>query len=82
MVGGIGCGSSQTPQTFTTILLSVAEWFFFKSSEHALHPAQKLFLRKIGIKSANQFAPLQYYYFIMVLLPSNFSKKNIVNTYS
>lgn len=57
MVGGIGCGSRQTPQTFTTMLLSVAEWLFFKSSEHLFQPAQKLFLRKIGIKIAKQFAP-------------------------
>jgi hypothetical protein len=57
VVGGIGCGSRQTPQTFTIMLLSVAEWFFFKSSEHFLHPAQTLFWRKIGIKIAKQFAP-------------------------
>jgi len=45
----------RAPQTFTIMLLSVAEPFLSKPFEYLLHPAQKLLLEKMGIKVTKQF---------------------------
>jgi hypothetical protein len=45
----------RAPQTFTIMLLSVAEPFLSKPFEYLLHPAQKLLLEKMGTKVTKQF---------------------------
>jgi hypothetical protein len=51
----------RAPQTFTIMLLSVAERFLSKPFEHLLHPAQKLSLGKMVIKIPKQInRPLKY----------------------
>ncbi len=44
----------RVPQTFTIMLLSVAERFLSKPFENLLPPAQKLLLGKMAIKSPKQ----------------------------
>jgi hypothetical protein len=51
----------RVPQTFTIMLLCVAERFLSNPLENLLHPAQKLLLGKMEIKTTKQFGrPLQY----------------------
>ncbi len=51
----------RAPQTFTIMLLSVAERFLSKPFEHLLHPAQKLSLGKMGFMVSKQTnRPLKY----------------------
>jgi len=61
----------RAPQTFTIMLLSVAEPFLSKPFENLLHPAQKLLLGKMGIKVTKQFnhpAQIILMYIITLLL--------------
>jgi hypothetical protein len=69
----------RAPQTFTIMLLSVAERFLSKPFEHLLHPAQKLSLGKMVIKIPNKLtAPPQILVMYNGTISEGFLKEKLI----
>ncbi len=76
---GLVAVQARVPQTFTIMLLSVAEWLLSKPFKHRLHPVQKLLLGKTGIKITKQFnLPTQILIMYNVTLFVGFLKEILI----